>query len=277
MTKEEIGAILKQLRTQSGLTQKQVAEKIGRKQQIVGHWETGYAQPDADTLFTLCDIYGVSVDTAFGFSTPTDLDWLTKKFRALDAHGKKLVTMVLDTEYDRVSEKKIVQTIRETPLCQYPYIIGGASAGATSFMTDVEMETIQAPVMEGADFIISVSGDSMEPDFYDGDRVYVKKTPDLDTGDIGIFMIDGSEIYIKELGSDGLISHNPKSDYIILFNVFVWLCVVVCGLVSLVNLSFLSQFKAVSLVWFPLSCVGWWQSGGNATFNFKTKLSLKTY
>ena len=50
----------------------------------------------------------------------------------------------------------------------------------------------------------------MEPDFYDGDRVYVKKTPDLDTGDIGIFMVDGSEIYIKELGSDGLISHNPK-------------------------------------------------------------------
>ena len=68
MTKEEIGNILKQLRLNCKMTQKQVAEIIGRKQQIIGHWETGYSQPDADTLFSLCDLYGVSIDEAFGFS-----------------------------------------------------------------------------------------------------------------------------------------------------------------------------------------------------------------
>ena len=57
MTKEEIGLVLKELRTSCGMTQKEVAEKIGRTQQIVGHWETGYAQPDANTLFTLCNSY----------------------------------------------------------------------------------------------------------------------------------------------------------------------------------------------------------------------------
>ena len=56
MTKTEIGSILKELRVSSGKTQKEVAELLGRKQQIVGHWETGYSQPDANTLFTLCDI-----------------------------------------------------------------------------------------------------------------------------------------------------------------------------------------------------------------------------
>ena len=68
MTREDIGAILKQLRLNCGMTQKEVAEKLGRKQQIVGHWETGCAQPDANTLFTLCEIYGTTVDEAFGFS-----------------------------------------------------------------------------------------------------------------------------------------------------------------------------------------------------------------
>ena len=96
------------------------------------------------------------------------------------------------------------------PLCQYPYVVGGASAGSTSFMMDANIETLQAPVKEGADFIISVSGDSMEPDFYDGDRVYVKKTTELQEGEIGIFLVSGSEIYIKELGPNGLISHNSK-------------------------------------------------------------------
>lgn len=68
ITKEEIGAVLKKLRLSSGKTQKEVAELLGRKQQVIGHWETGYAQPDANTLFEICALYGVSVDEAFGFS-----------------------------------------------------------------------------------------------------------------------------------------------------------------------------------------------------------------
>lgn len=67
MTKEQIGDILRQLRLSAQMTQKEAAEKLGRRQQIIGHWETGYSQPDADTLFQLCDIYGASVDEAFGF------------------------------------------------------------------------------------------------------------------------------------------------------------------------------------------------------------------
>lgn len=66
MTKQEIGQILKSARESVGLTQKQVAERLGRRQQIVGHWETGYSQPDANTLFELCDMYGISIDDAFG-------------------------------------------------------------------------------------------------------------------------------------------------------------------------------------------------------------------
>ena len=38
MTKQEIGLVLKNIRIQKGLTQKEVAEKIGRRQQIIGHW-----------------------------------------------------------------------------------------------------------------------------------------------------------------------------------------------------------------------------------------------
>lgn len=218
MTKQEIGLVLKNLRIQKGLTQKEVAEKIGRRQQIIGHWETGYAQPDADTLFTLCDIYGVSIDDAFGFSKPSLYDSLLKKYKALDNHGKELVTLVLDKEYERVTDNKSVTIIQEekipykniTSICMYPYVLGGASAGATSFMTDIDIETVQAPLCPGADFIIQVSGDSMEPTFYDGDKVYVKKMTSLDIGDVGIFMINGSEVYIKELGKGGLISHNQK-------------------------------------------------------------------
>lgn len=111
MTKEEIGAILKELRVNSGKTQKQVAEVLGRTQQIIGHWETGYSQPDANTLFILCDLYGVSVDVAFGFSSEDNKNALTleelniiNQYRKLDNRGKKAVCDTLEREYSYISD-----------------------------------------------------------------------------------------------------------------------------------------------------------------------------
>lgn len=66
MTKQEIGQILRVAREAKGLSRKQVAEAMERNEKIVGHWETGYSQPDANTLFKLCDLYDLSIDEAFG-------------------------------------------------------------------------------------------------------------------------------------------------------------------------------------------------------------------
>lgn len=123
MTKAEIGTILKELRIKSGKTQKEVAEILGRKQQIIGHWETGYSQPDANTLFTLCDIYGTTVDDAFGFNKKSDTlspdDFiLLKKYHSLDPHGKKMVDFTLTEEFNRCEIAK--DTIDDDNIVPYP-------------------------------------------------------------------------------------------------------------------------------------------------------------
>lgn len=106
MTKEEIGSVLKGLRIDNGKTQKEVAEILGRTQQIIGHWETGYSQPDANTLFKLCEIYGTTVDEAFGFKrekllvTKKDIEIL-RKYHELDLHGREMVDFTLEKEYER--------------------------------------------------------------------------------------------------------------------------------------------------------------------------------
>ena len=103
MTKQEIGEVLKGARLAAGFTQAQVATLLNRKPQVVGHWETGYAQPDANTLFELCDIYGISIDEAFGKKgnqetlSPEALEF-ARRFDKLDAHGKRVVCAVLDIE-----------------------------------------------------------------------------------------------------------------------------------------------------------------------------------
>jgi len=103
MTKQEIGEVLKGARLSAGFTQAQVATLLNRKPQVVGHWETGYAQPDANTLFELCDIYGISIDEAFGKKgnqetlSPEALEF-ARRFDKLDAHGKRVISAIMDIE-----------------------------------------------------------------------------------------------------------------------------------------------------------------------------------
>ena len=65
MSKEKISKILKTIRQNAGLTQAQLAKMVGKKQQTIASWETGQSQPDADTLFLICDICDISIDEVF--------------------------------------------------------------------------------------------------------------------------------------------------------------------------------------------------------------------
>ena len=51
----------------------------------------------------------------------------------------------------------------------------------------------------------------MEPDYHDGEKLYVKKVESLRSGDVGIFTIN-NQCFLKELGDDGLISRNKEYD-----------------------------------------------------------------
>ena len=54
----------------------------------------------------------------------------------------------------------------------------------------------------------------MEPDYHDGEDLYVKKTNHIHYGEVGIFTIN-NECFLKEYGKDGLISRNPNYDNIL--------------------------------------------------------------
>ena len=66
----------------------------------------------------------------------------------------------------------------------------------------------ETPLTASADEIIRISGDSMEPEFHDGDQVLVRHGASVRPGEIGIFT-NGDAGYIKEYRRDGLHSLNP--------------------------------------------------------------------
>lgn len=60
---------LKELRDKSGMTQKEVAKKIGCTVQTYARYERGDREPDIDTLKRLADYFYVSVDYLIGHDT----------------------------------------------------------------------------------------------------------------------------------------------------------------------------------------------------------------
>ena len=54
------GSLLSALRKSKGMTQKQVAEKLGITARTVSKWETGHGFPDVSSLSMLADIFEVS-------------------------------------------------------------------------------------------------------------------------------------------------------------------------------------------------------------------------
>ena len=61
----ELGAKIKQLRVRAGLTQEQLAERLGLSAQAVSKWETASAMPDITLLPLIAEQFGVSIDELF--------------------------------------------------------------------------------------------------------------------------------------------------------------------------------------------------------------------
>lgn len=62
MDQAKIGKFIADCRKEQGLTQAQLAEKIGVSDRAVSKWETGRSMPDSSIMLEVCDIIGISVN-----------------------------------------------------------------------------------------------------------------------------------------------------------------------------------------------------------------------
>lgn len=221
------GEKIKEARKQKNLTQKQLADLIGAAHNSISDWENNKNKPDPDTIELLCGVLKITPNYLLAsseddFSPKEKL--LIKKYRLISEYsteGINVVETVLNREYSLAEnlkkqneqiQKMDVEVAEEIiPKRILAYYGKIAAAGKSYGFEDVTAGTIECPLTDEsqrADYVIGVSGNSMEPTFYDGDIVYVKKDSHLKIGEIGIFQKDNG-IYIKEVGKEGLISHNP--------------------------------------------------------------------
>ena len=61
MDQAKIGAYLKELRKEKGITQEELAEKLGVSGRTISRWETGFNMPDISLLVEIAEFFDVSI------------------------------------------------------------------------------------------------------------------------------------------------------------------------------------------------------------------------
>jgi len=62
----EFGERFKEARKQCGLSQKQVAEKLGIEQSNISDWENNVSRPEYENLIALARLYNETLETLLG-------------------------------------------------------------------------------------------------------------------------------------------------------------------------------------------------------------------
>ena len=192
-----------------------VARICGISANAVSHWKKNNAIPNGEIVIKLAEYFSVPTDYLLlgkEPSIPTEYKKLISSYKKLSPENQKMALSLLNTMYDVQSENEKRSEIK---LIDIKLMFNKVSAGKGYDLNDEDGEDIQipdSPEARKAKFAVTVDGNSMETMFYDGDIVLIKEQKSIDIGQIGLFVVDNSKGFIKQLGEDRLISLNPECD-----------------------------------------------------------------
>lgn len=206
------GELIRTRRKLKGLNQEDLGAMVRVGKNAVGAWESGRSRPDLNSVPVICealdipleDFYGIGKKQRKADSVPEEF---SSRYGELTEYNRKVVLremdMLLEMQRNFVPKKrKLIRLFRsELSACAGPSFAIGETQGDAVWIEET-------PLTAQADELIRVSGDSMEPEFHDGDQVLVRHGASLRPGEIGIFT-NGDAGYIKVYQRDGLHSLNP--------------------------------------------------------------------
>ena len=149
--------LLKQCRKKQGVSQAELAAKLGVTQQAVGKWESGKSSPDPSTVARIAELLNTTADYLLGLYRPVS-NVSAPEERFFGSYSESLIP--------------VIGTVK-------------AGYGALAFEEDYGQE--YARVKDPSNyFYLVVRGDSMEPRIQDGDLALVHKQDTLENGDLGV-------------------------------------------------------------------------------------------
>ena len=197
-----------------GKSQKSLAKYVGVSDTAIGKWKNKPQDIKFENVVKASEFLNVSLNyLAYGKepSIPREYQKLISTYKTLSPDNQNMALGLLEAMYN-------IQCRNNIECITIKHSIYKVSAGKGYSLDDEDWEeinVIRTSESEQADFAVTVDGDSMLPDYKDGDIVLVKQQDTIELGQIGIFTMNNNQGFIKESGENCLISHNPEYDDIV--------------------------------------------------------------
>ncbi len=212
-TNSEIVDIIIDLCNQRGWSLSEFARKLDLPKSSISRYFNKSRQLPINKINLFADTLGVSSEYLLGIKISNNdlLDIYNKLDSKRQSKVYEFASHQLD-EQNGIQEEKVVYLVRGRQ----------SAAGSMIHVDDVDAEMGVLPssiVPNGANELVQITGDSMEPIIKKGSEVYLRYQPTVEDGEIAIVRVEDEGVTCKYLYRDGknviLKSENPKYEDIV--------------------------------------------------------------
>lgn len=212
-TNSEIVDIIIDLCNQRGWSLSEFARKLDLPKSSISRYFNKSRQLPINKINLFADTLGVSSEYLLGIKISNNdlLDIYNKLDSKRQSKVYEFASHQLD-EQNGIQEEKVVYLVRGRQ----------SAAGSMIHVDDVDAEMGVLPssiVPNGANELVRITGDSMEPLIKKGSEVYLRYQPTVEDGEVAIVRVEDEGVTCKYLFRDGkniiLKSENSKYDDIV--------------------------------------------------------------
>lgn len=212
-TNSEIVDIIIDLCNQKGWSLSEFARKLDLPKSSISRYFNKSRKLPINKINIFADTLGVSSEYLLGIKISNNdlLDIYNKLETKRQSKVYNFASRQLD-EQNGIQEDKVVYLVRGRQ----------SAAGSMIYVDDVDAEMGVLPssiVPNGANELVKITGDSMEPLIKKGSEVYLRYQPTVEDGEVAIVRIEDDGVTCKYLYRDGknviLKSENPKYEDIV--------------------------------------------------------------
>ncbi len=200
-----IGETIRELREQKGIGLNKLARMVGISGPYLSQIESGVRKnPSYDVLNKIADALDVPLATLIQKDTDTFIIEEAAKYESLDQVSKDKISMKLIEHLAKTLDNNVdISSIRQLKEVRMIPKVGKVAAG----MPILAEENIEGYMPIDTFFLdenkkyylLQIKGDSMNIEFQDGTWVLVEQTSCLESGQLGVVLIDGGEATVKKV------------------------------------------------------------------------------
>ncbi|MFS7402187.1 helix-turn-helix domain-containing protein [Carnobacterium maltaromaticum] len=206
MNKEIFGERLKLIRLEKKLSLEELGKIIGVSKTTLSKYERAMREPKITIINDLAAYFEVPVEWLIGYDENKYTN-ITSIYNELEPPRQEVVYKFAERQLQEQNKKPkvvhlpIIEDDEEIEILSgHESAAGFAILGDDSNMTSTVMKASKVP--NGADEVVVIKGNSMEPLIMDGEQVFIRHQPSVENGEIAIVAILDDGITCKKVYYD---------------------------------------------------------------------------